>query len=70
MESVTADYGEDTDWGDDDPSVFVTNNVGSLHGEYQICNGYGVTKATQVLRVRYISSQLMSVSPTCYITCM
>ncbi|KAG2579000.1 probable glucan 1,3-beta-glucosidase A [Panicum virgatum] len=50
MESVTADYGEDSDWGDDDPSVFVTNNVGSLHGEYQICNGYGVTKATQVLR--------------------
>lgn len=51
MESVTADYGEeDTDWGDDDPSVFVANNVGSLHGEYQICNGYGIINATQVLR--------------------
>ncbi|CAN6293769.1 unnamed protein product [Urochloa humidicola] len=50
MESVTADHGEDTDWGDDDPSVFVTNNVGRLQGEYQICNGYGIIKATEVLR--------------------
>jgi hypothetical protein len=30
MESVTADHNEDTDWGDDDPSVFLTNNVGGL----------------------------------------
>ena len=52
MESVTADHNKDTDWGDDDPSVFLTNNVGGLQGEYQICNGYGITKATQVLRVR------------------
>jgi hypothetical protein len=52
MESVTADHKEDTDWGDDDPSVFLTNNVGGLQGEYQICNGYGITEATQVLRVR------------------
>ncbi|KAK8445166.1 hypothetical protein SEVIR_9G270300v4 [Setaria viridis] len=50
MESVTADHSEDTDWGDDDPSVFVTNNVARLQGEYQICNGYGITKATEVLR--------------------
>ncbi|CAD6204820.1 unnamed protein product [Miscanthus lutarioriparius] len=50
MESMTADHNEDIDWGDDDPSVFLTNNVGGLQGEYQICNGYGITKATQVLR--------------------
>ncbi|KAL6643018.1 hypothetical protein ACP70R_021199 [Stipagrostis hirtigluma subsp. patula] len=47
--SVTADHGENTDWSDSDPSVFVINNVGRLQGEYQICNGYGITKATQVL---------------------
>lgn len=52
MELVTADHGEDTDWGDDDPSVFVTNNVAGLQGEYQLFNGYGIRKARQVLRVR------------------
>jgi hypothetical protein len=57
MQSVTADHSEDTDWSDNDPSVFVTNNVARLQGEYQICNGYGITKATQVLRVRYATSQ-------------
>jgi hypothetical protein len=35
MESVTADHSEDTNWGDDDPSVFVTNSVAHLEGEYQ-----------------------------------
>ncbi|RCV12115.1 hypothetical protein SETIT_2G243300v2 [Setaria italica] len=50
MELVTADHGEDTDWGDDDPSVFVTNNVAGLQGEYQLFNGYGIRKARQVLR--------------------
>uniref|UniRef100_J3N249 Uncharacterized protein n=1 Tax=Oryza brachyantha TaxID=4533 RepID=J3N249_ORYBR len=48
---VTADYdGSSTNWGDDDPSVFVVTRVGGLQGEYQICNGYGKAKATQVLR--------------------
>ncbi|CAN6218076.1 unnamed protein product [Urochloa humidicola] len=51
MELVTADHTDEyTDWGDDDPSVFVTNNVAGLQGEYQLCNGYGIRKARQVLR--------------------
>ncbi|RLN35778.1 putative glucan 1,3-beta-glucosidase A [Panicum miliaceum] len=50
MKSVTADHSEDTNWGDDDPSVFVTNRVAHLRGEYQLCNGYGIRKARQVLR--------------------
>uniref|UniRef100_J3N251 Uncharacterized protein n=1 Tax=Oryza brachyantha TaxID=4533 RepID=J3N251_ORYBR len=49
--SVTADYdGESTSWRDNDPSVFAVTNVYGLRGEYQLCNGYGRTKATQVLR--------------------
>jgi hypothetical protein len=55
MASVTADHGEGTSWGDDDPSVFVINRGEKLQGEYQLCNGYGVKKATEVLRVRYES---------------
>jgi len=54
MASVTADYGQNTNWSDNDPSVFVTKNVGGLQGEYQLCNGYGIANATQVLMVRYI----------------
>uniref|UniRef100_A0A0E0B9M9 Uncharacterized protein n=1 Tax=Oryza glumipatula TaxID=40148 RepID=A0A0E0B9M9_9ORYZ len=50
MASVTADHGEGTSWGDDDPSVFVINRGEKLQGEYQLCNGYGVKKATEVLR--------------------
>ncbi|KAF0928397.1 hypothetical protein E2562_003215 [Oryza meyeriana var. granulata] len=46
---VTVDYDGSTNWGNDDPSVFVITRVGGLRGEYQICNGYGKTKATQVL---------------------
>lgn len=56
MDLVKADYGESTNWGNDDPSVFVINNASVLQGEYQICNGYGIEKATKVLRVRYHSS--------------
>ncbi|EEE50844.1 hypothetical protein OsJ_31274 [Oryza sativa Japonica Group] len=48
--SVTADYGESTNWGNDDPSVFIVDMVGGPQGEYQICNGYGAEKASQVLR--------------------
>ncbi|KAM3272070.1 hypothetical protein ACQJBY_042330 [Aegilops geniculata] len=48
--SLTADYGQRTSWGDDDPSVFVVTRVTGLQGEYQICNGYGTTKATPILR--------------------
>ncbi|XP_047045012.1 probable glucan 1,3-beta-glucosidase A [Lolium rigidum] len=48
--SMTADYGQSTSWGDDDPSVFAVTKVGQLQGEYQICNGYGTSKATPVLK--------------------
>jgi hypothetical protein len=50
---MTADYGQSTSWGDDDPSVFAVTKVGQLQGEYQICNGYGTSKATPVLKVRH-----------------
>lgn len=50
--SVTADYPESTGWGDDDPSVFLMTIVAKMQGEFQITNGYGTDKATQVLRVR------------------
>ncbi|XP_072972855.1 probable glucan 1,3-beta-glucosidase A [Typha angustifolia] len=47
---VTADFPEDTNWGNDDPSVFVITKVRQLQGEFQITNGYGTAKATPVLR--------------------
>ncbi|OAY68382.1 putative glucan 1,3-beta-glucosidase A [Ananas comosus] len=49
-DSVTADYAEETSWGDDDPSVFAITTVRQLQGEYQLTNGYGIEKATTVLR--------------------
>ncbi|KAF6992920.1 hypothetical protein CFC21_009873 [Triticum aestivum] len=48
--SLTADFGESTSWGDDDPSVFAVTMVGGLQGEYQVCNGYGTEKAAEVMR--------------------
>uniref|UniRef100_A0A0D9XJ31 Uncharacterized protein n=1 Tax=Leersia perrieri TaxID=77586 RepID=A0A0D9XJ31_9ORYZ len=47
---VTADYDGSTNWSNDDPSVFVITRVTGLQGEFQLCNGYGKAKATQVLR--------------------
>ncbi|XP_037455845.1 probable glucan endo-1,6-beta-glucosidase B [Triticum dicoccoides] len=47
--SVTANFGESTTWGDNDPSVFAVNIVNGPHGEYQICNGYGKDMATRVM---------------------
>ncbi|KAF6149180.1 hypothetical protein GIB67_026036, partial [Kingdonia uniflora] len=47
---VTADYEGDTTWGDDDPSVFEMGFTGILQREYQITNGYGPVKASQVMR--------------------
>ncbi|XBJ22910.1 hypothetical protein VPH35_001211 [Triticum aestivum] len=47
--SVTANFGESTTWGDNDPSVFAVNIVNGPQGEYQICNGYGKDMATQVM---------------------
>lgn len=55
---MTADFGESTSWGDDDPSVFVVTMVRGLQGEYQVCNGYGAEKAAEVMRVS-------KMSPTC-----
>jgi hypothetical protein len=48
---VTADY-QGTSWEDSDPSVFRMNIVRTLQGEYQLTNGLGSVKASQVLRVR------------------
>ncbi|EMS48351.1 putative glucan 1,3-beta-glucosidase A [Triticum urartu] len=53
--SLTADYGQSTSWGDDDPSVFAVTRVTGLQGEYQLCNGYGTAKATPILRVNTLS---------------
>ncbi|KAI0498587.1 hypothetical protein KFK09_019477 [Dendrobium nobile] len=35
---VTADYSENTNWGDDDPSIFLLTNVRQLLGEFQVTN--------------------------------
>lgn len=53
--SVTADY-EGTNWDEKDPSVFRLHIVPrtTLHGEYQLINGYGPHRAPQVMRVRNI----------------
>ncbi|KAF6149181.1 hypothetical protein GIB67_026037 [Kingdonia uniflora] len=47
---LTADYKGDTTWGDDDPSVFEMGFAGRMQGEFQITNGYGPIKASQVMR--------------------
>ncbi|XP_027333458.1 probable glucan 1,3-beta-glucosidase A [Abrus precatorius] len=48
--SVTADY-LGMSWEDSDPSVFRMNILNnSLRGEYQLTNGYGPTRAPQVMR--------------------
>ncbi|XP_010269195.1 PREDICTED: glucan 1,3-beta-glucosidase A-like [Nelumbo nucifera] len=52
-ELVTADYQGNGGWGDDDPSVFVMESAGTLHGEFQVTNGYGPDKAPQVMRVHW-----------------
>ncbi|GLU13140.1 hypothetical protein SLE2022_297860 [Rubroshorea leprosula] len=49
---VTADYGGPPSWADDNPTVFKMTIVSgsTLHGEYQITNGYGPDKARQILQ--------------------
>ncbi|KAJ8771626.1 hypothetical protein K2173_026803 [Erythroxylum novogranatense] len=47
---VTADYAGDSNWGDDDPSVFVMTISGRLQGEFQVTNGYGPELAPKVMR--------------------
>ena len=49
---VTADFAENSKWGDSDPSVFVMKNSGGLQGEFQVTNGYGPQRAPQIMRVR------------------
>ena len=49
---VTADFAENSEWGDNDPSVFVMKNSGGLQGEFQVTNGYGPQRAPQIMRVR------------------
>lgn len=49
---VTADYARSTEWGNNDPSVFVITFSGKLEGEFQVTNGYGPKKAPQVMWVR------------------
>ena len=49
---VTADFAENSEWGDNDPSVFVMKNSGELQGEFQVTNGYGPQRAPQIMRVR------------------
>jgi aryl-phospho-beta-D-glucosidase BglC (GH1 family) len=48
-ELVTADSRGDGGWGDNDPSVFVLETSGGLHGEFQVTNGYG-SRAQQVMQ--------------------
>jgi len=49
---VTADALKvNNSWGDDDPSVFVMTIAGGMQGEFQVTNGYGPTKAPQVMKV-------------------
>ncbi|KAI8005451.1 Glucan 1,3-beta-glucosidase A [Camellia lanceoleosa] len=47
---VTADFKGNDSWGDDNPSVFIMWISGRFDGEYQVTNGYGPTKAPQVMR--------------------
>lgn len=49
---MTADYARSTEWGNNDPSVFVITFSGKLEGEFQVTNGYGAKKAPQVMWVR------------------
>ncbi|KAB1199827.1 putative glucan 1,3-beta-glucosidase A [Morella rubra] len=47
---VTADFAGNSEWGDNDPSVFVMTISGKLRGEFQVTNGYGPERAPQVMR--------------------
>ncbi|KAF5780008.1 putative actin-crosslinking, fascin, glycoside hydrolase superfamily [Helianthus annuus] len=48
---VTADSKGDGQWKDDDPSVFMLTISQRLQGEYQVTNGYGPSKAPQIMNV-------------------
>ena len=38
---VIADFAGNSEWGDNDPSVFVIKISGELQGEFHVTNGYG-----------------------------
>lgn len=50
-ELVTADYGKNSEWEENDPSVFEMNIAGRMQGEFQVTNGYGPQKAPLVMKV-------------------
>ncbi|KAG5112437.1 hypothetical protein AAZX31_13G071000 [Glycine max] len=50
QELVTADVSEVREWEDDDPTIFVMTIAARLQGEFQVTNGYGPTKAPQVMK--------------------
>ncbi|GLU16222.1 hypothetical protein SLE2022_326660 [Rubroshorea leprosula] len=47
---VTADCQGSSEWGDNDPSVFLMTCTGRLQGEFQVTNGYGPENAPKVMR--------------------
>ncbi|XP_027368378.1 probable glucan 1,3-beta-glucosidase A [Abrus precatorius] len=49
-ELVTADVSKVRGWRNDDPTVFVMTIATRLQGEFQVTNGYGPTKAPQVMK--------------------
>ncbi|XP_077214111.1 putative glucan 1,3-beta-glucosidase A [Tasmannia lanceolata] len=49
-DSVTADFGGNSSWANDDPSVFVMRIARTMRGDFQITNGYGPEKAPQVMK--------------------
>ncbi|XP_027939305.1 probable glucan 1,3-beta-glucosidase A [Vigna unguiculata] len=49
-EVVTADVSKVSAWEDDDPTIFVITIAARLQGEFQVTNGYGPTKAPQVMK--------------------
>ncbi|KAK1314679.1 hypothetical protein QJS10_CPA06g00628 [Acorus calamus] len=53
--SVTADFQGSTNWGDNDPSVFVMTIVSTMQGEFQITNGCGQEQAATVMRQHWAS---------------
>ena len=50
---VRADYSGGSGWDDSNPSVFIITvlTATTLYGEFQLTNGYGLARATQVLQV-------------------
>jgi len=48
---VTADVSRVSAWKDDDPTIFVITIAARLQGDFQVTNGYGPTKAPQVMKV-------------------